>query len=47
MDETEGMKQVIAERKASLANALKVLDEAVKESEDSRQRRREEQRRQQ
>ncbi len=44
MDATAEMKKAIADRKASLVNALKVLDEAVKESEDSRRRRREEQR---
>ncbi|MBA7571643.1 hypothetical protein ES708_13409 [subsurface metagenome] len=46
MDSTEGMRKAIADRKASLVKSLKVLDEAVKESQTIRQERRDEQRRQ-
>jgi len=46
MDATEGLKKVVADRKASLVNSKKVLDAAVKESQESRHKRMEEQRRQ-
>jgi len=45
MEAAEGLKQAIADRKTSQANSLKVLDAAVKESQENRQRRRDEQRR--
>ena len=38
MDATEGMKKAIADRKASQANTLKVLDAAVKESRTNRRK---------
>ena len=45
MDATKGMKQAIADRKASQVNSLKRLDTAVKDARTSRQTRRAEQRR--
>jgi len=39
MDATNELKKVIADRKASLAASLKVLDAAVKESRTTRQKR--------
>lgn len=44
MDATAEMKKAIADRKASLAASLKVLDAAVKESQENRHRRMAEQR---
>ena len=46
MDAAEGMKKAIADRKIHLTESIKVLDAAVKESQESRHKRMEEQRRQ-
>ena len=45
MDTTAAMKKAIADRKIHLAESLKVLDAAVKESRTTRQKRMAEQRR--